>query len=242
MNIVFKNNSIEDDVASIISLLKLGSEHTRVKEYICEYFELPKEILDEDNSILEELVKKVVTNEKIKNKDTIDRKINESQKLWNKNCKNINCILSDIFECKFNNNLINAVLSVNCVCPYDFEKRIIYINYRKNVLEIQETCVHELIHYYWFNKWKQLFNERCEDNLIWSFSEIAIDAIFKETELRQYCISKFPAHKHLYEIKYNGQNMMKYFRTLYRDNSITEFMKIGIEIIKKIEREGNSLR
>lgn len=237
MDIIFLNSSIEDDVACIISLLKLGSEHTRVKKYICECFALPKDIYAEDNHILEDLIKKVVTNEKIENKDLIERKISESQNLWNENCKNINRILADIFQCKNNDDLINAVLSVNCVCPYDFEKRIIYINYRKNVLEIQETCVHELIHYYWFNKWKQLFNDTYEENLVWSFSEIAIDAIFKETELRQYCVSKFPAHKHRYEIKYNGQNMMEYFRTLYRKKSITEFMKRGIEIIKEIERE-----
>lgn len=32
MDIIFKNNSIEDDVASVSSLLKLGSGHTKVKK------------------------------------------------------------------------------------------------------------------------------------------------------------------------------------------------------------------
>ena len=151
---------------------------------------------------------------------------------------NINEILSNIFQCKQDDEIINALLSINCVCPYDFEKGIIYINYRKSVEEIQETCIHELIHYYRFNKWKELFKEMYEEDLVWSFSEIAIDAIFKETDLKQYCVSQFPAHKHLYEINYNNQNMMEYFRILYRKNSITEFMKIGIESVRKFKEQG----
>lgn len=68
MDIIFRNNSTEDDVASIIHLLKLGNEHQRVKKYICEIFSLPEDILiDKNNQILEESVKRVVINEKFKN-------------------------------------------------------------------------------------------------------------------------------------------------------------------------------
>ena len=38
MEIIFRNNSTEDDVVSIINLLKLGNKHQRVKKYICEFF------------------------------------------------------------------------------------------------------------------------------------------------------------------------------------------------------------
>ena len=44
MEIIFRNNSTEDDVVSIINLLKLGNEHQRVKKYICEFFSLPEGI------------------------------------------------------------------------------------------------------------------------------------------------------------------------------------------------------
>lgn len=30
-------------------------------------------------------------------------------------------------------------------------------------------------------------------------------------------------------------NMMGYFRRLYRDNSISEFMRLGIEIVRDLE-------
>ena len=137
MEIIFRNNSTEDDVVSIINLLKLGNEHQRVKKYICEFFSLPEGILiEKNNQILEESIKKVVINEKLKSKVLIEKKIKQSFILWNENKKNINEILSNIFQCKQDDEIINALLSINCVCPYDFEKRIIYINYRKSVEEI----------------------------------------------------------------------------------------------------------
>lgn len=75
MEIIFRNNSTEDDVVSIINLLKLGNEHQRVKKYICEFFSLPEGILiEKNNQILEESIKKVVINEKLKNKVLIEKR------------------------------------------------------------------------------------------------------------------------------------------------------------------------
>lgn len=79
-------------------------------------------------------------------------------------------------------------MSVNCVCPYDFENNQIYINYRKSSEEILETCVHELIHYYWFHKWNAMFKDQYSSSLVWIFSEIAIDALFQETPLKNFFI------------------------------------------------------
>lgn len=42
MDIFFRKSSVEDDSASIVNLLSLGTEHQRVKKYICEYFDLQK--------------------------------------------------------------------------------------------------------------------------------------------------------------------------------------------------------
>lgn len=41
--------------------------------------------------------------------------------------------------------------------------------------------------------------------------------------------------KHFYDVIYKGQNMIGYFRRLYRDNSISEFMRLGIEIVRGLE-------
>ena len=64
---------------------------------------------------------------------------------------------------------------------------------------------------------------------------MAIKIVFYGTELECYCVSEYPAHKHFYDVTYKGQNMMGYFRRLYRDNSISEFMRLVIEIVRDLE-------
>lgn len=230
MDIFFRKSSIEDDSASIVKLLCLGNEHQRVKKYICEHFDLPDLPIEE----LEKVITRVVRSEQIKSAETIDGKIKNIDNLWNSEKQKINRILCNVFECRHSELLLTAFISVNCVCPYDFKKKQIYINYRKSYQEMLETCVHELIHYYWFDKWYTLFQDKYEEPVVWTFSEIAIDTLFYETELECYCVSEHPAHKHFYDMTYRGQNMMGYFRRLYRDNSISEFMRLGIEIVRDL--------
>ena len=238
MDIIFQKTSLDDEISSMVNLLLLGNEHIRVKKYICEYFDLPIEIVSQrDKDALVEIITPVIMTEQVNNANVIDEKIKIIAALWDTNSEKINKIFCNVFESPQNTSVIEAFISVNCVCPYDFEKKRIYINYRKSGEEMLEACVHELIHYYWFDKWYKLFSKKYEQSIVWSFSEIAVDALFFETELKQYCVREYPAHKHFYEIDYNGQNMMEYFRNLYRDNSIVEFMRLGIEIIQNLDIE-----
>lgn len=164
MDILFGEAPIEEDINSILSLLTLNEEHMRVKKYICEYFHIPTEPALQNNAALETTVRTIVQNEQNNNAAAIAGKIEKMHCLWQEN------------------------RDENCVCPYDFENKRIYINYRKSSEEMLETCVHELIHYYWFHKWNALFKDQYSSSLVWIFSEIALDALFFETPLKNFFI------------------------------------------------------
>lgn len=164
MDILFCEAPIEEDINSIFNLLTLNEEHMRVKKYICEYFHIPTEPALQNNAALETTVRTIVQNEQNNNAAAIAGKVEKMHCLWQEN------------------------RDVNCVCPYDFENNQIYINYRKLSEEMLETCVHELIHYYWFHKWNALFKDQYSSSLVWIFSEIAIDALFFETPLKNFFI------------------------------------------------------
>ena len=164
MDILFCEAPIEEDINSILSLLTLNEEHTRVKKYICEYFHIPTEPALQNNAALETTVRTIVQNEQNNNAAAIAGKVEKMHCLWQEN------------------------RDENCVFPYDFENNQIYINYRKLSEEMLETCVHELIHYYWFHKWNALFKDQYSSSLVWIFSEIAIDALFFETPLKNFFI------------------------------------------------------
>ena len=228
MDILFCEAPIEEDINSILSLLTLNEEHMRVKKYICQYFHIPTEPALQNNAALETTVRTIVQNEQNNNAAAIAGKVEKMNCLWQENRNEISRTLRSIFECTLESQQLRAFMSVNCVCPYDFENNRIYINYRKSSEEMLETCVHELIHYYWFHKWNALFKDQYASSLVWTFSEIAIDALFFETPLKKYCVSQHPAHDHFYEESYKGQNLMEYFKELYREHSIADFMRLGI--------------
>lgn len=90
-----------------------------------------------------------------------------------------------------------------------------------------------MIHFYWFKKWDILFENSGDKLLAWKFSEIAIDAVFKETGLRKYCVREKPAHEHFYDMEIHNENMIGRFRALFSQNTIGGFMKKGMEYLVK---------
>ena len=62
-------------------------------------------------------------------------------------------------------------------------------------------------------------------------SEIVIDAIIKETELKKYCSEKQPAYKNFYDIQIDDVNVMAYFRNLFNSCDIHKFMSEGYRYV-----------
>lgn len=146
-------------------------------------------------------------------------------------------LLYDLFGCeKMYKNDIIAELSINSVCPRYLETWSFDINYRKSIEEMILTCVHVIIHFVWFEKWSKLFKNVSKDEYnapseTWLLSEIVIDAIIKETELKKYCSEDKPAYKHFYDIQIDGVNMMEHFRGLFNSGDINKFMIEGYRYV-----------
>ena len=116
--------------------------------------------------------------------------------------------------------------------PYNYEEFSFDLNYRKAEDELVESCIHEMIHFYWFMKWSLTFEDddiknREWEHMRWLFSEIAIDAIMNETALCRYVVKERPSYRYFYDIIIGDKSMMDYFRELFRQNNIVGFMKKG---------------
>ena len=234
MQLLFRRNSFENDLSSITNILKLnGTEHDRVKKYLCDSFHIDLGTVKNKNyPELEEYITPFLRAEYENCESVVLQKIELLQKEWNLIQHIVLSVFEKIFERNyFQEEIFQVNLSVNYVCPYNLEQRNFDINYRKTVDEVLESCIHELIHFYWFHKWEELFESKYNEyqNLVWQFSEIAVDAIFKETELKGYLSSENPAHKYLYEIEVNNQKLTDIIRRMFRENDIDGFMKKGIE-------------
>lgn len=234
MQLVFSVNTLENDYECILGLLCRGAEHSRVKRYLCSSFNVDiDKVNGKSGEEINVYLRPVIYAEYTKAEVPMNEKLAAVSEKWECVKEDVLNILRDVFGVECSDEL-RVSLSVNYVCPYDFENKRIFINYRKTTDEMIETCIHELIHYYWFKKWDILFeNSSFDEHLAWKFSEIAIDAIFKETELKKYCIKEKPAHEHFYDMEIENESMIEHFRTLFSCNSIDGFMKKGMEYLAK---------
>lgn len=108
-----------------------------------------------------------------------------------------------------------------------FEDNTLFVGYNKNVEILFAKFVTLLTKTLILDKWRQ-FNdwewdyEYREDNKIWMFVEIAIDAIFANSVLKK--ISTTPSYNYLYELRINDINIMSRFRELYNKISLQDFL------------------
>ena len=233
MRLVFSVNSFENDHESILDLLSLGAEHNRVKQYLCSSFDVDiNKINGKSREEINAYLRPAVYAEYTKAEIPMNEKLAAVSDKWSGVEEDVLKILRVIFGGDCGEETLRVFLSVNYVCPYDFKNKWIFINYRKTTDEIIEACIHELIHCYWFKKWDILFeNSSYDERLARKFSEIAIDAVFKETELEKYCVREKPAHEYFYDIKIDNENMIGHFRALFSQNNIGGFMKKGMEYL-----------
>lgn len=239
MNLFFRTNSFKEDYQSISKLLLLeGEEHNRAKRFLCESFQLDADFVfayrandgirrDEmEDYLFPILQKKYQESEQL-----MKQKIATVSERWNEVSDTVFQILDKIYGITYpDKQVIQANFTINYMCPYDYENQSFSINFRKSTEEIIESCIHELIHFYWFRKWELIFKDKYNKyhHLIWKFSEIAIDAIFIETDLKRFCVREKPAYQYFYKIELHKKNLMEYFRELFVQNGIEEFMKKGI--------------
>lgn len=234
MRLLFERSNFEDDCKSIENILYLDPVyHDRAQQYLATLFQLDLDYIRGNNRERgTEYLRSALEEEYLHSQPIILEKINEISERWNSISDDVIRILSDIYQYSFaENHIVKAYFTMNHMGPYNYEEQTFNINYRKTLDEMIESCIHELIHFYWFRKWEQLFGDKYQENehIVWKFSEIAIDAIFKKTELNKFCVKEKPAYQYFYDIQINGEDMIEVFRKLFEENDIAGFMEKGIQ-------------
>lgn len=233
MSVVFKRKSFKEDCDSIVNII-YDEKYGRVQNCLAKNFELDLNLL---YSLDKNASYNIITQTLSVHYENSEIEITDKIAIFNRCWKDIEYdvfrILCDIFECeKIYKKDIIAEFSINSVCPRYLDRWSFDINYRKNIEEMVLTCIHEIIHFVWFEKWAELFENTSKEEFnapsaTWLLSEIVIDAIIKETELKKYCSEKQPAYKHFYDVQIDGVNVMEYFGNLFNSCDIREFMTEG---------------
>ena len=129
---------------------------------------------------------------------------------------------------------ISDMASCNVVCylhelPIDeinFEDNTLLLNCNRSPEDMFKSFVIMLTKILILDKWKLENNWDWDysfrsNNLIWLFVEIAVDAIFANSQLKD--ISEYPSYKYFYTININGTNCLEHFRELYKKVCLEDF-------------------
>ena len=164
--------------------------------------------------------------------------LNTFQNMWNKNERKILLEFEKIFNEKLTEPIIaEGRININPICPRFYDTWSFDIWCESSPTDALVTAIHEITHFLWFDKWKEVFpNWKRSDferpSISWLFSEIAIDAIFYHSCFKEFSGDK-PAYYYFYDVEIEGTNMIKLFRKLYKENSIENFMKLGMTILNR---------
>ena len=157
-------------------------------------------------------------------KSDIHAKLDLYASHWQKYKPQIEDAFSEAFQLNSNElfNDITVNLSMNPICPRYLDTHsfdIFYLNSERGALGMS---LHELIHFFWFHVWHQLFKDNFSEyespSLKWIFSEMAVDPIMRDQRLSTInpyfedgCV-----YEYFYNMKINGKAILDILYELYQ--------------------------
>lgn len=242
---VFKlyKKPVEQQIAILYSLIGIETELPR--EWLIEYFGLNVAMfknlsIEERKNLLKHTIEEIYN----KQRNAIDKSINDMQKLLPTFEEDLISIFADVFNIKYDGNEDYVIMAgISPMCPRFLEAKSFDICIFNTFKQINQTIVHEMIHFFWFEKLKELnFNLNATDkeypNPIWLISEIVVDCIIKDTELKKYLANSHPAYNIFYSTEIGGENIINKFDKEFKNaKNIVEFIKFTENFLQKYKNE-----
>ena len=194
---------------------------------------------NKNDKIIEKVVSKYYNNYK-----NFDNDIDKYTKVWNKYNNDFFDALTKYLNIKWPKkyDIVIATIGIIPVCPRYLDDFSFSVHDGLSDDKLIETCAHELCHFLWFKKWKELYPEcpRKEyeaPSLVWKYSEMVVEPILNSDSISKvfdnkktrYCYDIF------YDI-YDGNDLfMDRLISIYNgESSIEDKIVRGYEYIKKV--------
>lgn len=167
-------------------------------------------------------------------------KIKNCEILWNKYNDRFIKVMEDIFQVTINKDF-NASIGLLPVCPRNIEDLSFSFDLCNNDSFI-EICMHEICHFYFFEKCKQIFKDwKYPDfnnpSLLWYLSEIVIDPILNRKEVQSIFNHQFKSYDNFYNIYIDEKCIIDIIKSIFNDNDIKNSIKNGLQFLKDNELE-----
>lgn len=182
------------------------------------------------------------------NKTLLEHIANGFQSEWDKNGNLMLEELSKTLEFPWpdNCNNITAYPTLNPICPRFLREKSFEVYYKYSPKDMKKVALHEILHFIWFEKWKQVFPNSDEKEfeapyLIWKLSEMVPQAVLGDERIQ----TVFPHSPSVYQewkVKsINDKPLLQHLQEIYSQrNSFEDFMKSSLKFVQTHENEINA--
>lgn len=234
----FKVMTLEENIDLVKYAYSEKDKTIDTYKYVISLFPELEDLKDnqDTNEQIEDIVKKYYYD----NLNLIKEKIIEYSNIWNKYNDLYLDALSKYFEVSLNNiSIIPAYVGIIPIFPRYLDSYSFSIGIVEEE-KLIETVAHEILHFFWFEKWKEIFLDYNEEefespSLIWKYSEMVVDPILNSKIFKDIFKINYKAYDSFYSLYDKKAKVMDKLKEIYNENtSISNKILLGYEYIKKL--------
>ena len=234
----FKVMTLEENIDLVKYAYNEKDKTIDTYKYVISLFPELENLKDnqDTNEQIEDIVKKYYYD----NLNLIKEKIIEYSNIWNKYNDLYLDALSKYFEVSLDNiSIIPAYVGIIPIFPRYLDSYSFSIGIVEEE-KLIETVAHEILHFFWFEKWKEIFLDYNEEefespSLIWKYSEMVVDPILNSKIFKDIFKINYKAYDSFYSLYDQEVKVMDKLKEIYNENtSISNKILLGYEYIKKL--------
>ncbi|GEM_PF-567628 len=184
-----------------------------------------------------------------KERPFLEKSAKHFQREWNKINDGIMLVLSKVVEQDWpeKDKRIFARVTINPMCPRYIKRRMFDLFYKQEPKYMESVAIHEILHFIYFEKWKDVFPEIKEEesdspHMVWQLSEMVPGVVLNDKRIQKVFKYKFTSYKKYENFNLNGKPFLSYLQEFYNNKEdFEDFLKKSWEFVKKYEKEINSI-
>ena len=234
----FKVMTLEENIDLVKYAYKEKDKTIDTYKYVTGLFPELKEIKKDLD--INKQIEDIVNKRYYDNFDLLNQKITEYTNIWNKYNDIYLKSLSEYFD--ISNLKVSKIIANVGIIPI-FPRYLDTYSFSIGIVDEEkliETTSHEILHFFWFEKWKEMFpNYKKEEfetpNLIWKYSEMVVDPILNSKIFKDIFKINYKAYDSFYGLYDKEVKVMDKLKEIYNENtSISNKILLGYEYIKKL--------
>ena len=234
----FKVMTLEENIDLVKYAYNEKDKTINTYKYVTGLFPELKEIKKDLD--INKQIEDIVNKRYYDNFDLLNQKITEYTNIWNKYNDIYLKSLSEYFD--ISNLKVSKIIANVGIIPI-FPRYLDTYSFSIGIVDEEkliETTSHEILHFFWFEKWKEMFpNYKKEEfetpNLIWKYSEMVVDPILNSKIFKDIFKINYKAYDSFYGLYDQEVKVMDKLKEIYNENtSISNKILLGYEYIKKL--------